>query len=302
MTNCKYCGKETSNKVYCSRECQAKGLSIENRSAERIKRECEFCGEEFKIKKNDLKFGKGKYCSRICKDKHQKVKYKGENNPSYNRNVSEEEKEKRSKTVKESWKNDEIREKRLKSMKDTLNKYNNEYGYSYGWSDEARKKRKKTLLENHGVEHIWEGEYGNRDCDNSFIEEYGITSIEYAQNFLDKASQTKIEKIVENILNNNDIKYKKEKRIYFDDSYKKYDFYLKNYNILIECDGDYWHGNPKFFESFNKTQRSNKKNDKFKNKLAKEKGFNLLRYWEDEIKKKNFNKKLIGDLNEFRED
>ena len=69
--------------------------------------------------------------------------------------------------------------------------------------------------------------------------------------------------------------------------------------MLIEADGDYWHSNPNKFIELNEVQLINKTNDKFKNKLAEEKGFNLIRFWETDIKKKNFKfklrKKLVGN-------
>lgn len=50
------------------------------------------------------------------------------------------------------------------------------------------------------------------------------------------------------------------------------DFYLPTYNIVIECDGDYWHNRP-----------DTKERDKRKNKYIKSKGYTLFRFWEHEI-------------------
>jgi len=78
-----------------------------------------------------------------------------------------------------------------------------------------------------------------------------------------------------------------EFKINYEQSYylckKIYDFYLPKYNILIEIDGIYWHGKDLKDIELNETQSKNRKNDKLKNKIAKENNMKLLRFWEGEI-------------------
>ena len=71
---------------------------------------------------------------------------------------------------------------------------------------------------------------------------------------------------------------------------KELDFYLQDYNIGIEIQGNYWHGNPKKYKSTNMI-RSNRglisvaeiwKEDEYKKKLCQNKGIKLLVFWEDE--------------------
>jgi len=63
-----------------------------------------------------------------------------------------------------------------------------------------------------------------------------------------------------------------------------FDFYLPEYNTLIEVDGDFWHCNPiKFNHPECKTQEINIKNDKLKNEWAQSNGYKLLRFWENDI-------------------
>jgi very-short-patch-repair endonuclease len=66
---------------------------------------------------------------------------------------------------------------------------------------------------------------------------------------------------------------------------KIYDFYLPEYNILIEVDGDFWHCNPntKFALPECKSQEINIINDKLKNEWAYNNGYKLLRFWETDI-------------------
>jgi len=52
------------------------------------------------------------------------------------------------------------------------------------------------------------------------------------------------------------------------------DFYLPDYNIIVECDGNFWHNLP-----------GRKIRDAKKNEYYKEHGFTLYRFWEHEINK-----------------
>ena len=59
------------------------------------------------------------------------------------------------------------------------------------------------------------------------------------------------------------------------------DAYIPSLNLVIECDGDYWH-------SLSKT----KERDKLKNDYLNDNGFGLLRLTETEIKNKEFINKI----------
>ena len=74
-----------------------------------------------------------------------------------------------------------------------------------------------------------------------------------------------------------------------------FDFYLIDYDIFIECDGDYWHANPKIYFDQNKlntTQKHNVGNDKRKNIFLEKENKILLRFWEYDIYN---NKQMIFD-------
>lgn len=70
----------------------------------------------------------------------------------------------------------------------------------------------------------------------------------------------------------------------------QYDFIVKDKNILIEVQGDYWHANPKIYKKgpIFKSQKEKVKNDKLKARLAKAKGYTILYIWESDIKQNNF--------------
>ncbi|PIN91017.1 hypothetical protein COU57_02310 [Candidatus Pacearchaeota archaeon CG10_big_fil_rev_8_21_14_0_10_32_14] len=64
------------------------------------------------------------------------------------------------------------------------------------------------------------------------------------------------------------------------------DFAIPSYNIIIECDGDFWHANPKFYNSdkLSYQQKKNLKRDRFKDIYLTKKGWKILRFYEVDIK------------------
>lgn len=77
-----------------------------------------------------------------------------------------------------------------------------------------------------------------------------------------------------------------------------FDFLLKDIDTLVEVDGDYWHSNPKFFneDELSNIQKKNKGFDTYKNMIINnDKKFNLIRFWEDDIK--NNKDLIIQELN-----
>ena len=118
----------------------------------------------------------------------------------------------------------------------------------------------------------------------------------HSQATKDKMSNTAIENIIkQGKVKRSKLEYKFETllellEINFIPSYyikgirKIYDFYLPDHNILIEVDGDFWHCNPiNHLTPVCKSQEINLINDEFKNKWAKDNGYKLLRFWEDDI-------------------
>jgi len=66
-----------------------------------------------------------------------------------------------------------------------------------------------------------------------------------------------------------------------------YDFYLKDYNVLIEVDGDWYHCNPnKYPIPLSIIQQHVVANDIKKNKIAEDNNFKLIRFWESDINNK----------------
>jgi very-short-patch-repair endonuclease len=77
-----------------------------------------------------------------------------------------------------------------------------------------------------------------------------------------------------------------------------FDFYLPKSNLIIEIDGDFWHGNP---EKYNKEELRGhqiraQRIDEYKNKWALLHGIPILRIWESDIRKNP--KKVMNILKE----
>jgi very-short-patch-repair endonuclease len=291
---CNDCGKKYNarrkEQKYCSITCQHN--SYKKYKVEKVKTICNFCNQEFLILPNKLLTGKGKYCSRECKDKHQTVIYSGDNNPVYGKKHTNEWKETASIRVKKLWESDEYRDK----IKKGVTKFIEENGYYPGTDKLSVKKRIKTMIERFGISHNWIGEYGKRECDKTTLKVYGKTSVqmlvEYSH-FYNK--KTDIEKMFEQILEELEIPFQCKFRIYDKEKinfwFREYDFLILNSNILIEVDGDYWHGNETIFEELSDFQKTVQINDEIKEIFAKDKGYEVIRFWGSDIKSNKINVK-----------
>ncbi len=94
-----------------------------------------------------------------------------------------------------------------------------------------------------------------------------------------RVHKTGIEKIIENLLKENNINYKYS----FILENRQFDFCLLDYNIIIECDGDYWHGNPKFYSILTEQQKMKQKDDLIKTNIAQNNNFFIFHFWEYDI-------------------
>ena len=84
------------------------------------------------------------------------------------------------------------------------------------------------------------------------------------------------------LLNTEGILYETQKIV----GNKIFDFYLPDYNLICEVDGDYFHSNPSVYQEhqLNGMQKKNKRNDLFKNALASTMGYGMFRVWEKDLK------------------
>lgn len=295
MNLCKICTKETKNKTYCSEKCQYQGYR--KLKVERIECECLYCQKTFKDRQNKIDNGK-KYCSRVCKDNHQKELYLKEGNPIYGNVHTDEWKNEATIRVKKLWETENFRNKVAVGQE----KFFEENGFWAGTDEKSRIKRIETNIERFGVACVLSLPSQQKNKEEKCLEKYGKTSIEIMREGLRKSKGTNIEQKICKLLIDYDIKFETQFDIIYDNNtkhFKTYDFYLKDFNLLIEADGDYWHGNPVKFSNLNETQLLSKKNDIIKNNLAIEMGYNLIRFWENDIKRKDFKFKLIKELKKY---
>lgn len=94
----------------------------------------------------------------------------------------------------------------------------------------------------------------------------------------------KLERLVADVLDSHNIQYHFQFFINKEGICKSYDFKLKDTNIILEIDGDFWHGNKTSKVKFEK-YKTVQLNDILKTKLAEDNGYQVIRYWESDIKK-----------------
>ena len=127
-----------------------------------------------------------------------------------------------------------------------------------------------------------------------WVEEFGLEEAEIkmkewkSKNKLPSLSfGTKIENTLEVIFKDLNISYTTQYK-----GISKYycDFYLPDYHVIVEADGDYWHANPKDFcaddEIGSKKMKARTiwKLDEEKSNRIRSEGYGLIRYWESDIK------------------
>lgn len=300
MRKCNNCGEQLAKqKSYCSRKCQAAGVAKQNTKAAREKKKCENCQEEFVFCK-DWKSNKNKrYCSRLCKDDHQKITYIGENNPMYGTSQSEETRSLIRESQKIYWGKEENVINHSELMKQVSDKRKEETGYSLGQLEFSKEKRRKTCEGKYGFKHPWSSKGVRQKCEKTNIKLYGKTSQQIAKEAIPKRD-TRIEKIVYELLISLQIQFVHSYILELDLIKREFDFYIPEMKMLIECDGDYWHANPSIYKEKDRIQQYTSVNDNIKNQLAKNAGLHLLRFWESEIINENFSEIFTKKLWEKR--
>lgn len=113
---------------------------------------------------------------------------------------------------------------------------------------------------------------------------YGKTHTHEAiKKIIRKRSMTSIEQIAAKSLDGAGIEYYSQFFLRDDGKTYAYDFKIKGRPIIIEIDGDYWHGGPgcdKYFRYVDSVKR----NDNIKNRVAQSQGFLVIRVWGSEMK------------------
>ncbi len=251
--SCLNCNKEfiTTNgkreKKFCSLECY-----FESKKQNFVTKICKTCNKEFEIAESQAhKYSTcSKECSKIYQDKLRNERYKDLRVEYFCEYCG------KSYNVAKSLHEHPSRSSRFCSMK-CRNK----------WESENKRG------ENHH-------NYGIKYSKAKRRQMSEIVVKLYENGVYDK--QTLPQKIVNNLLINNNIKFINEKGF----KYYLIDNYLLDYNLAIEVNGDYFHSNPlKYPTLINKMQKNNITRDKRKRTYLKRYGkFEILYLWESDIK------------------
>lgn len=106
---------------------------------------------------------------------------------------------------------------------------------------------------------------------------------EAVEKMMSLRSKNKLETKVANELDRLGVEYHYGFFIHDGQTCGSYDFKLKNKPIIIEVDGDYWHGNPNTKHHFWGAEKARIK-DKLKEDMAAVRGYEVIRFWETDLK------------------
>lgn len=112
-----------------------------------------------------------------------------------------------------------------------------------------------------------------------------------------------IELKIQNYLKFLNIDFQLHKQMNIKHSYQA-DIFIPSMNLVIETDGDYWHGNPKVYsyDKLSEQQVKQKIKDIIRTKELKDAGYNVLRLWESDINQisiSEFKSQLINQKNKL---
>lgn len=203
-----------------------------------------------------------------------------------------------------------------------------------GQLEEVKKKRKETCIKKFGVDNIYKYPPFYEYVKKKVEEKYGCTLSELQSKLTKKSWNSKSEEGRNNWLNNSirksrihnktgisnlekslqpmlnalEITYTIQFRINKSNgSCFYYDYFINDYNLIIEINGDYWHANPLIYKEndiikypvgYKKAGELWKK-DLIKKELAEKKGFSILYIWESEMKCTDLSILLYEKLKEY---
>ena len=306
-----YGNRKKNSKIYIFED--GSYIKSQDTCGQKFKYICSECGNEF-FSKTKPEYGNDVYICRKClstnhngmKGKHHTEEYKqrkskqmlgrydGENNPMYGK----------------SWKDFTTKEVIVEHNKKLSIANSGENNPMYGKSVKEFMSEEKYLL---WKQHISDGYWNKPEEERKQVYQTAHNSLmvlknespEYYREIKSRGGKSAMSKsqnyekssleiIVENWLKNNNINYEYSPIM---GSYQ-YDFIIHNKRILIEVQGDYWHGNPNLFNDdgsngkriLNDIQKTKIEKDRQKLEFAKTHNFELICIWEEEINKGDFSK------------
>ena len=268
------------------------GTFVRYTSVDEFKYVCDECGKQFESKtRPDCGFNFGKenerpyICSRCRGLNHNPFKgknhseelkkrlseekkgmYAGEKNPMYGKN----------------WKDYTTQEVIDRHRQKQIDIYQN-------LSDEEKEIRRQRMANN---------ERRRREADPEKYREEKSRAGKIGKSKREAYTKTQPEIIVENWLNENNIPNEYSPIMGDGNRNYQYDFIIKGKRIIVEVNGDYWHGNPNKFNidgsdgkrKLNDIQINKIETDKLKLEFAKSHNFEVIYIWEEEINNGDFSK------------
>lgn len=195
-------------------------------------------------------------------------------------------------------------------------KYSNTCQKKYGvdnasQSNYVKKKKKETFNKNYGVDNIFKDAKFKNDINNIMVDRYGVLRktnpekisqsrkiwweklnddkknefIKLWVSNLKLGKKSKLETRIEQIFNDNNIKFVPQYRL----GNYLYDFKLNN--VLLEVQGDFWHANPDIYKENDElrfplksvTAKSLWNKDYKKKIFAEKRNYKLIYIWENEL-------------------
>lgn len=296
LNGAKFLEKDNKNNYTFSDGQKYKGYQIKN-----IECECEECHKIKILKRFRTDLFTTPYICNSCR-------LTGERNPFYGHKHTEEFKKQRSLERKGKWglgKNNGFYG--CKHTQETINKIKSKLkGYDYGeehrqkiktWfknnPDKVKEIRKKCKItvqnrtpertkEIH--EHMKVGALKAKLTPNYYENKRKAAKLSFfsqSKNY----KMNNFEKTIDNWLTEHNIEHNYS--VIMSDSKRNYqfDFIVRHKRILIECQGTFWHADPRFFkkENLRENQILKIKSDEQKRIYAREHNFNLIEVWEHDI-------------------
>jgi very-short-patch-repair endonuclease len=218
----------------------------------------------------------------------------------------------KTKSIKERANDLNVREKYKKTC---LQKYKKNNALSKNTT--PYKKRNKTIKSKYGVDNVFQLDTIKKKSKETLLNKYGVNNpiniVSYKRN---SGRRSKIQKKVEYLLKKNKINFKSEVGNIFGKFNKKLnkfyspivDIFIENMKIVIEINGDHWHGNPSKYKSDDIIKKWGGlikvsdiwELDKIRQKQIESFGYKVIVFWESDIRK-NIEKidKTIKNLKPF---
>lgn len=185
----------------------------------------------------------------------------------------------------------------IKSKKTCLEKYGVENPSQVG---EVKRKKEETFIKHYGVDNIWKTKEYREFTSKRWASYNKEKKTELIHKWTKQEGRiSKIENKIVNIFNNLNIPI--ETQFKFPKFFHKYDILLKNTNVIIEVQDDFWHANPNKYKENdiihfpgNKSYLAKElwKKDLQKIHYAESQNYKVIQIWESDIREQEKNKNL----------